>query len=110
MPAIEPNHAMPAFESATSARPMTIERRLPIRSIASPANRTSPYMPDDVDADDREDASLRVVVADGHVAREVHHARHHGEAADGRHHRGRDAGPAEDLGERTRLGRRDERL
>ena len=39
------NHASPAFESAITASPITIERRRPMRSIASPITSTRPYMP-----------------------------------------------------------------
>ena len=81
MPAIDANHAMPAFESATSARPDDHRSPPPDPFDRVADEQHEPVHPDDVDADDREDAPLRVVMPDGDVAREVHHAGHHREAA-----------------------------
>ena len=49
--------------------------------------------------------ALRVVVADGDIAGEVHHAGHDREARDRGDHRGRDARAAQDLPQRRRRHR-----
>ena len=57
-------------------------------------------MPDDVQADHREDVGLRVVVADDDVARQVHDARHHRKARECGDHGRRHARPPQDLPQR----------
>ena len=114
MPGMPSSQTSPAFDTAISIRPIAIERRAADAVDQVARDEHEAVHADDVRADDREDVAVRVAVADGDVAGEVHHADHHGEARDRREHRGRHAGPAQDLAERRRrrglLGIRDERL